>query len=101
MNKIRETEAFKAWFANLRDTRVRTRIDVRIKRLALGNPGDIGPVGEGISELRIHYGPGYRVYYKETGREIVVLLCGGDKSTQEADIAKAKRILEELENENI
>jgi len=58
MNKIRETEAFKAWFANLRDTRVRTRIDVRIKRLALGNPGDIGPVGEGISELRIHYGPG-------------------------------------------
>ena len=68
----------------------------RIERLALGNPGDVKPVGEGISEMRISYGPGYRVYFKQTGKEIVLLLCGGDKSTQDNDIRQAKRIAAEL-----
>ena len=97
MSKIRETEVFKTWFANLRDTRAKIRIDIRIKRLALGNPGDVKPVGEGISELRIDYGPGYRVYFKDTGKEIIVLLCGGDKRTQSKDIEQAKELLQNLE----
>jgi len=88
---------FKTWFANLRDTRAKIRIDIRIKRLALGNPGDVKPVGEGISELRIDYGPGYRVYFKDTGKEIIVLLCGGDKRTQSKDIEQAKELLQNLE----
>ena len=97
MKEIRETEIFKAWFANLRDTRAKTRIDLRIKRLAMGNPGDVKPAGVGISELRIDYGPGYRVYYKDTGREIIILLCGGDKRTQSKDIELAKELLHNLE----
>jgi len=76
----------------LRDDRAVAKILEKIKRLAKGNPGDVKPVGEGISEMRIDYGPGYRVYYKNTGREIIVLLCGGDKTTQQADIANAKKI---------
>jgi putative addiction module killer protein len=68
------------------------RIDVRIRRLTIGNPGDVAPVGEGISEMRIFYGPGYRVYFKDTGKEIIILLCGGDKSTQSRDIEKAKEL---------
>jgi putative addiction module killer protein len=70
---------------------------MRIRRLALGNPGDVKPVGEGISEMRIDYGPGYRVYYKDTGREIIILLCGGDKSTQSENIKKAKELIQNLE----
>jgi len=97
MKEIRETEAFKTWFSDLQDTRAKTRIDVRIKRLALGNPGDVGPVGQGISEIRIDYGPGYRVYFKDTGKEITVLLCGGDKRTQSRDIEQAKELLQNLE----
>jgi len=97
MKEIRETEAFKAWFTDLRDARAKIRIDVRIKRLALGNSGDVKPAGEGISEMRIDYGPGYRVYFKDTGREIIVLLCGGDKHTQNRDIEQAKKILRNLE----
>ena len=97
MKAIRETELFKAWFADLRDTRAKTRIDIRIKRLALGNPGDVKPVGEGVSEMRIDYGPGYRVYYKDTGDEIIILLLGGDKSTQSKDIEQAKELLRNLE----
>jgi putative addiction module killer protein len=97
MKEIRETETFKTWFAELRDTRAKTRIDIRIKRLALGNPGDVKPAGEGISEMRIDYGPGYRVYFKDTGREIIVLLCGGDKRTQSRDIEQAKELLQNLE----
>jgi putative addiction module killer protein len=97
MKEIRETDTYTAWFADLRDARAKTRIDVRIKRLALGNPGDVGPAGEGISELRIDYGPGYRVYFKDTGREIIVLLCGGDKRTQSRDIEQAKELLQNLE----
>jgi len=97
MSEIRETEIFKTWFVSLRDTRAKTRIDIRIKRLALGNPGDVKPVGEGISELRIDYGPGYRVYYKNTGKEIIILLCGGDKNTQNKDIEQAKELSQNLE----
>jgi putative addiction module killer protein len=92
MKKIRRTSVYKKWIKGLRDSRARYRILTRIKRLEEGNPGDAGPVGEGVSELRIKYGPGYRVYYKDTGNEIVILLCGGDKSTQQADIAEAKRL---------
>ena len=97
MREIRETATFKAWFASLRDIRAKSRIDVRIKRLALGNPGDVKPAGEGLSEMRIDYGPGYRVYFKDTGKEIIILLCGGDKRTQGRDIERAKELLHNLE----
>lgn len=80
------------WLKNLRDKRARSIIFSRTKRLAKGNSGDSGPIGEGLSEMRIHYGPGYRLYFKDTGKEIIILLCGGDKSTQQEDIAKAKEI---------
>jgi putative addiction module killer protein len=90
--KIRKTSVYKKWIKGLRDNRARYRILTRIKRLEEGNSGDVGPVGEGISEMRIHYGSGYRVYYKNTDREIIILLCGGDKATQQEDIATAKRI---------
>jgi putative addiction module killer protein len=94
--EIRETETFQKWFSGLRDIRAKRRIDIRIRRLSIGNPGDITSVGEGVSEMRIFYGPGYRVYYKDTGREIIILLCGGDKSTQGADIKKAKELAKEF-----
>jgi putative addiction module killer protein len=97
MKEIRETNTFKTWFADLRDIRAKSRIDTRIKRLAMGNPGDVKPVGEGVSELRIDYGPGYRVYFIDTGKEIIVLLCGGDKRTQNRDIENAKELLQNLE----
>ena len=92
--RIRKTSVYKNWIAGLRDNRARYRILTRIKRLEEGNPGDVKPAGEGISEMRIDYGPGYRVYYKDTGNEIVILLCGGDKTTQQEDITKAKRLAE-------
>ncbi|MDR1470534.1 MAG: type II toxin-antitoxin system RelE/ParE family toxin [Spirochaetaceae bacterium] len=88
--EIRETETFRKWFSGLRDGLAKRRIDMRIKRLAMGNPGDVASAGEGVSEMRIFYGPGYRVYFKDTGKEIIILLCGGDKSTQSADIEKAR-----------
>jgi len=84
----------------LKDAIGKAHINRRIDRLSRGNPGDVEPVGEGISEMRIHYGPGYRVYYKEIGDKIIILLCGGDKSTQEVDIVKAKKIAVEVEYEN-
>ena len=90
--KIRRTSVYKKWINDLRDSRARYRILTRIKRLEEGNLGDVKPVGDGISELRIHYGPGYRVYYKDTGNEIIILFCGGDKTTQQEDIARAKQI---------
>jgi putative addiction module killer protein len=80
----------------LRDIRARARILVRIERLSLGNPGDVKPVGEGVSELRIAYGPGYRVYFKEVGQTVVVLLAGGDKRTQAKDIKSALRLAKNL-----
>jgi putative addiction module killer protein len=82
----------------LSDSRARARIAARIDRLALGNPGDVAPVGEGVSEMRIHYGPGYRVYFVQRGAALVVLLCGGDKSTQAGDIRTAKQLASELED---
>lgn len=82
------------WLTGLRDQKAIARIQIRIDRLALGNPGDVRPVGSGISEMRIDYGPGYRVYFSQRGPEIVILLCGGDKTTQTSDIEKAKRVNE-------
>jgi putative addiction module killer protein len=89
---IRRTGEFDKWFNKLRDPEAKARILSRIKRLAGGNPGDVKPAGEGVSEMRIDYGPGYRVYYQDTGKEIIILLCGGDKTTQQADINRAKKI---------
>jgi putative addiction module killer protein len=93
---IRRTDTFIKWLKNLKDSVARFRIYQRIDRLAGGNPGDVKPVGEGCSEMRINYGPGYRVYYKDTGKEIIVLLCGGDKDSQSNDIEKAKELAKEL-----
>jgi putative addiction module killer protein len=87
--EIRQTAKFARWFERLRDREARARIDLRIRRLSLGNPGDVKPVGEGVSELRIDYGPGYRVYFVQRGQNLVVLLAGGDKATQDADIRTA------------
>jgi len=92
VKEIRRSSVYIKWLKNLRDQRARSIIFSRTKRLAKGNPGDSGPIGDGLSEMRIHYGPGYRVYFKDTGKEIVILLCGGDKSTQQADIIRAKEI---------
>lgn len=92
MLEIRKTEIFAHWLDELRDVRARARVQVRIERLAAGNPGDVQPVREGVSEMRIDYGPGYRVYFKRIGREIVVLLAGGDKRTQFTDIKTAVRL---------
>jgi putative addiction module killer protein len=96
MSGLRKTEIFAKWIDGLPDIRARARILVRIERLAAGNPGDIKAVGEGVSELRIDYGPGYRVYYKKHGRELVILLAGGDKRTQAKDIKTALRLAQNL-----
>ena len=88
--EIRRTEDYTVWIDELKDRHARVRIASRIDRLMFGNPGDVRPVGEGISELRIHFGPGYRVYFMQRGSIFVLLLCGGDKSTQDRDIRKAK-----------
>lgn len=98
MIEVRQTRQFAEWFQSLRDRRARARIAVRIDRLALGNPGDVKPVGNGISEMRITYGPGYRLYYIRKGDDLVILLCGGDKGSQRRDIAAAKTMARELEN---
>jgi len=90
--KIVQSAAFAAWFGTLRDIQARARITARIRRLSLGNPGDVKPVGAGISEMRIDHGPGYRVYYLQRGEVIAVLLCGGDKRTQQSDIRRALEI---------
>lgn len=89
---LKQTETFRKWRLRLRDHRARAIIASRLDRLAHGHPGDVEPVGDGVSELRIHYGPGYRVYFQKRGNTIVVLLCGGDKSTQAKDIKTAKRL---------
>jgi putative addiction module killer protein len=89
VTEVRQTEVFAAWLKGLRDRRARDRILARIDRLSLGNAGDVGPVGEGVSEMRIHYGPGYRMYFTQRGDTVVILLCGGDKRTQARDIKRA------------
>jgi putative addiction module killer protein len=94
--EVRRTDEFAKWLDGLRDIRARARIMIRIERLAAGNPGDTEPVGEGVSELRIHYGPGYRVYYKRSGHALVILLTGGDKRSQSRDIVKALRLAKGL-----
>ncbi|GHU82781.1 toxin, RelE family protein [Spirochaetia bacterium] len=94
---VRKTDVFEKWLRKLRDRTARGLILTRIDRLEDGNPGDVKPASEGISEMRIDYGPGYRVYYKDAGKEIIILLCGGDKSTQDADIVKAKKLAREEE----
>lgn len=96
MIEIRKTEAYARWIDGLRDIRARARILARVERLATGNPGDVKPVGEGVSELRINYGPGYRVYYTQRGQELVILLAGGDKSSQTRDIKTALRLSRNL-----
>jgi putative addiction module killer protein len=95
--EIRQTETFSRWLKALRDTEAKARIAARVRRLAFGNPGDVKPVGEGISELRIHHGLGYRVYFVSRGTQLIVLLCGGDKKTQTADIETAKQLAKEIE----
>ena len=97
MIEIRQTPEYAAWFASLRDRIAKTRIDIRVRRLTLGNPGDAKPIGEGVSELRVDHGPGYRVYFAQRGSVFVVLLAGGDKSTQAQDIRKAKTLARNLE----
>jgi putative addiction module killer protein len=104
MNKmnieIRQTEIYKKWFENLKDKRARARIDIRIRRISFGNFGDVKPVGNGVSEIRIDYRPGYRVYFFQKRERVIILLCGGDKSSQGRDISKAyeiaQRRMEEL-----
>ena len=96
MIEIRKTDIFARWIDGLDDIRARARILVRIERLAAGNPGDAKPVGEGVSEFRIDYGPGYRVYYKKQGRKLVILLVGGDKRSQTRDIKTALRLARNL-----
>lgn len=88
--EVVKSDSFDQWLRALRDLRARVRIAARIDRLALGNPDDVKPVGEGISEMRIDYGPGYRVYFMQRGSLMILLLCGGDKSSRQHDIAKAK-----------
>jgi putative addiction module killer protein len=96
MIEVRETTVFTAWLEGLRDRRARARIQTRIDRLTRGNLGDVEPVGEGVSELRIDYGPGYRLYFVQRGRTLVILLCGGDKRTQSSDIARAIKLAKEV-----
>ena len=96
MIEIRQTEHYAKWFKSLKDHNARMRINIRIRRLSLANPGDVKPVGEGISELRVDYGPGYRIYFLNSGKELIILLAGGDKSSQAKDIANAKELAKEL-----
>ena len=90
--EIRATDTYSRWYRRLRDRGAQLRIDNRIRRLAEGNPGDVAPVGGGVSELRINYGPGYRVYYVQRGQRLIILLAGGDKDSQERDIAIARNL---------
>ena len=96
MFEIRKTESYAKWIDSLRDIKARARILVRVERLAMGNPGDTKLVGEGVSELRVHYGPGYRVYFKKTGQSVILLLAGGNKNSQSTDIQKALKLARNL-----
>ena len=96
MIEVLQTEVYERWFRRLRDRRAKARINARIRRLSLGNPGDVRTVGESVSELRIDHGPGYRVYFVQKDQSLVVLLAGGDKSTQKRDIARAHDLARRL-----
>jgi putative addiction module killer protein len=100
MLELQQTDQFRKWRTKLKDQRVRALIASRLDRLAYGHAGDAAPVGDGVSELRIHYGPGYRIYFHRLGDTIVILLCGGDKHTQTRDIATAKRLLQDWSTPN-
>jgi putative addiction module killer protein len=95
--EVRQTDEYEKWFDSLRDRQAKARIDIRVRRLSLGNPGDAKPVGEGVSELRIDYGPGYRVYFVQRADVLIVLLAGGDKRTQDQDIRIAKQVARDLQ----
>lgn len=97
MIEVRETTRFAAWFHDLRDLRAQSRINARIRRISLGSFGDVEPIGDGVSELRIHHGPGYRVYFVRRRAAIVILLCGGDKGSQRRDIRAAREMAKELD----
>ena len=96
MVEVHQTPTFTDWLGELRDASARARIVIRIRRMETGNPGDVRPVGDGVSEMRIDYGPGYRVYFVRRGESVVLLLCGGDKRRQQADIRRAKRLAREI-----
>jgi putative addiction module killer protein len=98
MLEVLKTDAFDRWFRGLRDVRAKVRIDERIERLANGNPGDVRPAGSGVSEMRIDYGPGYRLYFVQRGKTLIVLLCGGDKASQRRDIGRAIKLAEGLKS---
>lgn len=100
MIELKQTETYEKWEARLRDKRARTLIAARLMRLAEGLSGDVEPVGEGVNELRIHYGPGYRIYFQRRRNLLIVLLCGGDKSTQARDIAAAKKLSKEWSDQD-
>jgi putative addiction module killer protein len=100
MLTLEKTDIFLNWLRSLRDVRAVARIQIRIDRLALGNPGDVNSVGEGVSELRVDYGPGYRVYYAQRGKDLVFLLCGGDKRSQSSDIIMAKKLAKEFKHDS-
>jgi len=98
MIEVRQTEIFADWFTSLKDRKAKARIQARIDRMEMGNFGDVAPVGQGVSEMRIFYGAGYRVYFVQRGSIVVILLCGGDKSSQTSDINKAKKLVQQLED---
>ena len=100
MLRVCKIDVFTKWMKKLKDPIGKAHINRRIDRLERGNPGDVESIGEGCSEMRINYGPGYRVYYKDTGQEIIIILCGGDKSTQQDDIDKAKQLARDLEEKH-
>jgi putative addiction module killer protein len=98
MIEVRQTEIFADWFTSLKDRKAKARIQARIDRMEMGHFGDVAPVGQGVSEMRIFYGSGYRVYFVQRGSIVVILLCGGDKSSQTSDINKAKELVKQIED---
>ena len=100
MVEVRQAARFAKWLEDLRDLRGRARVQARIERLIGGNPGDVMPIGAGVSELRINYGPGYRVYFQQKGSTLIILLAGGDKSTQARDIQEALMLARQIKEEN-
>lgn len=99
MVEVRQTERFAQWLGDLRDLRARARVQARIERLIGGNPGDVKPISSGVSELRINYGPGYRVYFQQKGSTLIILLAGGDKSSQSRDIEEALSLARQIKED--